>query len=87
MKNQSNRSNGKRQMSPIQKRYLRALSTMRSLRVSDATKDIQKEIEFTRHDIESYGFRFYGNHYVFDKVVALEGLIETLRNHKTTNAR
>ncbi|MBG24159.1 MAG: hypothetical protein CMF22_11990 [Idiomarinaceae bacterium] len=74
-------------MSPIQKRYNRALSVMRGLRVSDATKDIQKDIEFTRHEIESYGFRFYANHYIFDKVVELESLVVQLQNHKTTTSR
>ncbi len=77
-------SNRQARVKPVQQRYNRAVSAMRGLHVSLETKALQKEIEWIRHEIERYGFEFFPNHYIFDKVREFEEKVTELANHKST---
>lgn len=79
-------SNSARQprVKPVQQRYNRTVATMRGLHVSLETKQLQKEIEWLRHEIEAYGFEFFPNHYIFDMVSEFETKVAELASHKST---
>lgn len=82
----SNNTRSNARVKPVQARYTRAVATMRGLHVSMETKALQKEIEWIRHEIESYGFEFFPNHYVFEKVREFEEKVSELVNHKSTKS-
>ena len=52
MTKQNYNNNGRREMKPVELRFNRALSQMRSLHVSTETKDIQVELAWLKKEIE-----------------------------------
>lgn len=77
----------KKRVKPVEQRFNRSEASLRSLHVSTDTKDLQKEIEWARREIQQYGFSFFPNLYVFDKVKEFERLVDELRNHPTTQIK
>lgn len=69
---------------PVEIRYNRALSHMRSLRVGGETKDIQEDLMWTKRQIEDYGFTFFSNHFCYPLVMRFEKLVEELAQHPST---
>lgn len=72
---------------PVENRFNRAAAILRSLRVDTETKELQKDIEWKRHEIEQYGFVFFPNMFVFDKAAEFESLVDELKNHPTTKSK
>jgi len=67
-----------RRVKPVEARYNRALSKMRSLRVSHDTVDLQKDLMWKKKEIEYYGMVFFANHFIYDKVVEFERMVDEL---------
>lgn len=72
----------KPRMPAIQSRYIQATRNLRRINPKRRTKELDQEIAHTIKKIEDYGFKFFPNHYVFDDVVKLEGLVEKLQNNQ-----
>ena len=72
---------------PVELRFTRAASILRSLKVSENTKELQKDLSWMKKDIEDYGLEFFPNHYVYDKVKEFEALVDALKNHPSTNSK
>ena len=73
---------------PVENRFNRAASILRHLHVDSAeTKDLQKDIEWKRREIEQYGWNWFPNHYLCESVIEFETLVEELANHPTTKRK
>lgn len=66
------------------KRFNRAVSGLgNNFRYQNKTKrdkSLEMEIAWTIHEIEKYGFNFYPEHYIEDKMQELEKLSKTFKN-------
>lgn len=63
--------------SAAEKRFNGIMSRIRSMQINgiDIPLEVQEEIAYTIRDITKYGFRFFPNHYVFEKVDHLEQVL------------
>lgn len=62
----------------VEVRYDAAVEKIRSVRTTRKSIALQKDIAHTMNTIQTYGFRFFPNHYIFDDVVELEKLADRL---------
>lgn len=68
---------------PVQAKYeiaLKMISNMNNRPYSERPNNIEleKEIAYLINKIETYGFEFFPNHYIFDDVVKLQALSKQL---------
>lgn len=85
MNHMNRRNSNARRMKGIEVRYNKTRGLLRSLRVKESTKDLQKEIAYSIDTIERHGFRFFPNHYIYDEVVRLSKMVEELADHPSTS--
>lgn len=78
MKNKQTHRSGTNHMVPVEYKYHRALRMLSRHRPSPQNKRKEEEIAYLINKIETYGFDFYPNHYIFDDVVKLEKLVMEL---------
>jgi hypothetical protein len=69
---------------PVENRFNRAARKLRNLHVSIDTREIQQDIEWQRRDIIAYGFEFFPNHYIYDRVKEFEFMVDSLSSHLST---
>lgn len=67
-------------VSAAKKRYTGLSKRVKGLRYLDKEVDrkTQEEIAYAQHDIEMYGFEFFANHYLFEKIDRLEKLLNNI---------
>jgi len=73
------KKNNNNTMSAAERRYRAASSKLRSIQRSTIQKEDQVELAHLIGYIESYGFAFFPNHYVYDEIVRLESIVNKLR--------
>lgn len=61
-----------------ERRYRTALFKIRAVGRSRISKEMQVDIAHHINHIDTYGFGFFPNHYVFDDIVALETIATSL---------
>lgn len=72
----------------LESRFRAAQSTMRSLRVTSETKELQKDIMWTMDTIERHGFSFFPHHYsVHTEVSKFEAMVNQLKEHPSTHSK
>lgn len=76
--------NQKKRIKPVEARYLRALNQLRSLHVSQETKDMQKNLMWIKKEIEDYGMVFFANLFVYPLVIEFEKGVQEIANHPST---
>jgi len=85
---QSHKQNDKpRRVPAIEGLYRKTRARMRNLRTTMETKELQIEIANEINTIETYGFRWFPNHYIFDNVNRLAKLVDELELHPSTNRK
>lgn len=72
----------------LEERFRKAQHIMRALRVTNETKELQKDIMWTMDNIERLGFKFFPHHYdVHEEVSKFEAMVRQLQEHETTNRK
>lgn len=71
-------SKSKKSVCAAERRYRNAIFKIRAVGRSQISKQEQVDIAYHINTVESYGFGFFPNHYVFDNIVALESIATTL---------
>lgn len=64
----------KKTLTAAERRYRAAVSKLRSIPRNTIPKETQVELAHMINDIESYGFNFFPNHYIFESIIKLESL-------------
>lgn len=68
----------KKTMCAAERRYRSAIYKVRGIGRSRIEKSVQEELAHLINKVESYGFFFFPNHYVFDEIIAIEKIAATL---------
>jgi len=68
-----------RKESAALRRFNSTINELRNITRGNIKIDDQKEIAHLINEIEQYGFDFFPNHYVYDKVVELEVFVRKLK--------
>lgn len=68
----------------IERRYNKACAELRGMNLNADTKNLQMELEWTRRKIETYGFQFQPEHFIYDDVSYFEKIVAELNNHPST---
>lgn len=68
--------------SAAEKRYYGILSRIRSMQINgvEIPQDKQQDLAYTINDIKRYGFGFFPNHYLFEKVDHLEQVLNQVES-------
>lgn len=68
----------KRTIGAAEGRYRTAISKLRAISRNRIPKETQVEIAYLINKVDSYGFNFFPNLYVYDDITKLEELAKTL---------
>ena len=79
-KNHGKATNKRPSIGAAERRYRTAISKLRVISRHRIDKKTQVELAHLINKIDSYGFNFFPNLYVYDDVIALEGYVEKLNS-------
>lgn len=68
----------KKPMCAAERRYRTAIYKVRGIGRSRIEKSTQEELAHLINKVESYGFGFFPNHYVFNDIIAIEQIVSAL---------
>mgnify|MGYP001280135688 CR=1 FL=1 len=69
--------NKRERISGAEKRFNGLKKRLKGLNYNDSLdKDQQIEVAHKLHEIKSYGFHFFPNHYLFDKIDQIENILD-----------
>lgn len=74
MRNKNTEHKTKKVTSAAERRFRAAVFKIRGVGRIGIDKLVQVDIAHLINKIESYGFNFFPNHYIFDDIVALEDI-------------
>jgi hypothetical protein len=75
-KKKSYTASDKKTLTAAERRYRSAISKLRSVNRNSIPKELQIESAYTLNEVDRYGFSFFPNHYIFDKIIELEVLAQ-----------
>ena len=75
---QTAESDKKKLMCAAERRYRAAIYKVRGIGRYNIEKSVQEELAHLINKVDSYGFGFFPNHYVFNDIIAIEQIVSAL---------